>query len=341
LKKIIVTGGTGYIGSHVVVDLVNKGYQPVIVDNLSNSNINVLDGIEAICGQRVEHSNIDLCHEEDTKAFFKLHNDSVGIIHFAALKAVGESVEQPNRYYRNNLVSLLNILDGMTENNIEHLIFSSSCTVYGNPDVLPVTEESPIKNATSPYGNTKQIGEEIITDFLHSADDKYKALSLRYFNPVGAHESAHIGELPIGVPSNLMPYITQTAIGIRECLSIFGNDYDTPDGTAIRDYIHVSDLADAHVMALEHILDQSNSLSYDTLNLGTGTGYSVNDVVKSFEKSTGEKLNYKYAPRREGDVPAIYADNTKTTKVLGWKPKYSLDDMTSSAWKWECELRKA
>lgn len=329
----------GYIGSHVVVDLIHKNYLPIIVDNLSNSNQNVLKGIETICGQKVEHANIDLCNEQDTKVFFEKHNDSIGIIHFAALKAVGESVEQPSRYYRNNLVSLLNIIDGMRTHEINHLIFSSSCTVYGNPDVLPVTENSPIKKAASPYGNTKQIGEEIITDFLKSSGDNFKALSLRYFNPVGAHESSEIGELPIGIPNNLLPYITQTAAGVRECLSIFGNDYNTPDGTAIRDYIHVSDLADAHVVALEHILNQDNKKNYDTFNLGTGKGYSVNDVVKSFERSTGQSINYKYASRREGDVPAIYADNTKSTNILGWKPKYELDEMTSSAWKWECKLR--
>ncbi len=338
MKKIIVTGGTGYIGSHVVVDLITKGYQPIIIDNLSNSERSVLEGIKKITDKDVEFADIDLCDREATLSFFEQHQDSIGVIHFAALKSVGESVEKPLKYYRNNLDSLINILQGMETYNIPNLIFSSSCTVYGEPDALPVTELSAIKPATSPYGHTKQMGEEIIMNFLKS-NSNVKAISLRYFNPIGAHDSAYIGELPTGVPSNLMPYITQTAIGKRECLSVFGDDYKTHDGTALRDYIHVCDLADAHTMALEKIIGDSNSKNYDTYNLGVGTGYSVLDVIKSFERSTDQKLNYKIAPRRAGDVSAIYADNTKATKELGWKAKFSLDDMTSSAWKWEKSLK--
>jgi UDP-glucose 4-epimerase len=340
LKKVIVTGGTGYIGSHVVVDLVNKGYEPIIIDNLSNSERSVLDGIKKITGTEVEFAEIDLRNKVETLDFFKKHNDSVGVIHFAALKAVGESVEHPLKYYNNNLDSLINVLQGMGDNNISNLIFSSSCTVYGEPDALPVNELSPIKKPTSPYGHTKQMGEEIIQNYINSTTQK-KAISLRYFNPIGAHESAHIGELPKGIPSNLMPYITQTAIGLRECLSVFGDDYNTHDGTAIRDYIHVCDLADAHIVALEKLLADNNQEHYQVYNLGLGKGYSVLDVIKSFESSTSQKLNYKIAARRAGDVSAIYADNTKATTELNWKANYSLDDMTSSAWKWQLKLNKS
>ena len=338
MKKVIVTGGTGYIGSHVIVDLVQKGYKPVILDNLSNSEKSVLDGIEKIIDQKVQFAEIDICNKEGVLDFFRTHNDSVGVIHFAALKSVGESVDHPLKYYQNNITGLVNILEGMKANAIHNLIFSSSCTVYGEPDALPVTELSPIKPATSPYGHTKQIGEEIIQNYINSNPDA-KAISLRYFNPIGAHESAHIGELPKGVPSNLMPYITQTAIGLRECLSVLGDDYKTHDGTAVRDYIHVCDLADAHTMALEKIMKASNQEAHSIYNLGVGTGYSVMDVIHSFERSSSQKLNYKIASRRAGDVSAIYADNTKVTDELGWIARFSLDDMTASAWKWEKSLR--
>jgi UDP-glucose 4-epimerase len=338
MKKIIVTGGTGYIGSHVVVDLVYKGYEPIIVDNLSNSEKSVLKGIKKITQKDIEFAEIDLCDLKETLTFFEKHQDSIGVIHFAALKAVGESVEKPLKYYRNNIDSLINILQGMENYKVPNLIFSSSCTVYGEPDTLPVTELSAIKPATSPYGHTKQLGEEIIQNFITS-NSNIKAISLRYFNPIGAHESAHIGEFPRGTPSNLMPYITQTAIGKRDCLSVFGDDYKTHDGTALRDYIHVCDLADAHTIALEKIIKDDSIKPYNTYNLGVGKGYSVLDVIQSFERSTGQKLNYKIAPRRAGDVSAIYADNSKAVNELGWQAQYSLDDMTASAWKWEKSLR--
>ena len=338
MKKVIVTGGTGYIGSHVVVNLIEKGYQPLIIDNLSNSEKSVLDGIKNITGTEVEFIQLDLRNRQETLDFFQKHNDSIGVIHFAALKAVGESVEQPLKYYSNNLDGLINVLQGIDNAHISNIIFSSSCTVYGEPDNLPVNELSPIKEPSSPYGHTKQMGEDIIINYTKSTADK-KAISLRYFNPIGAHDSGHIGELPKGIPSNLMPYITQTAIGRRECLSVFGDDYNTHDGTAIRDYIHVCDLADAHIVALEKLIIQNNQKPYEVYNLGVGTGYSVLDVIKSFESSTFQKLNYKIAPRRAGDVSAIYADNTKATTELKWKAQYSLDDMTSSAWKWELNLR--
>ncbi|NOU46761.1 MAG: UDP-glucose 4-epimerase GalE [Bacteroidales bacterium] len=331
--KILVTGGTGFIGSHTVVELQQQGYEVVIVDNLSNSQADVVDAITSITGIKPHFEQFDLIDREKTSAFFKKHNDLSGVIHFAAFKAVGESVEKPLLYYRNNLVSLMNILESMIENNIPNLVFSSSCTVYGQPDVLPVSEKAPIKKAESPYGNTKQISEEVIFDTVKSS--KLNAIALRYFNPIGAHESAKIGELPIGVPNNLVPFITQTAIGLRNQLSVFGEDYNTHDGTAVRDYIHVVDLAKAHVVAVRRMIESKMKQSFEIFNLGTGTGLSVLDVIKSFERVSGEKLNYKIVGRRAGDVEQVWADPTYSNEELGWKAMKTVDEMTASAWKWE------
>ncbi len=336
--KILVTGGTGYIGSHTVVELQQKGFDVIIVDNLSNSNINVLSSIEKITGIKPEFEEFDLIDRDKTADFFKRHNDILGIIHFAAYKAVGESVEKPLMYYRNNLFSLVNILQGMKDNNIENFVFSSSCTVYGQPEELPVTEDAPVQKAESPYGNTKQISEEIITDTVKTTD--IKAIALRYFNPIGAHESAIIGELPIGIPNCLMPFITQTAIGIREQLRVFGGDYNTPDGTAIRDYIHVVDLAKAHVIAVDRMINKKMKKDFEVFNLGTGNGFSVLEVIRSFEKVTGEKLNYRIVDRRAGDIEQVWADTKFANDELGWKAKKDLDEMTLSAWKWELALKK-
>ncbi|KUK57271.1 MAG: UDP-glucose 4-epimerase [Bacteroidetes bacterium 38_7] len=335
--KILVTGGTGYIGSHTVVELQQKGYNVVVVDNLSNSRIEVLDNIEKITGIRPEFYQFDLSEQEPTFRFFKDHCDLAGVIHFAAYKAVGESVEKPLLYYRNNILSLINILEGMLDNGIAHLVFSSSCTVYGQPDELPVRETSPIKEAISPYGNTKQISEEIIRDTI-GAFPQIKAILLRYFNPIGAHSSAQIGELPLGIPNNLMPFITQTAIGKREVLRVYGNDYDTPDGTAIRDYIHVVDLSNAHVAALNRMLQNKMKNNYEIFNLGTGQGHTVLEVIHSFEKVSGVKLNYVFTNRRPGDVEKVWADTTYANQELGWKAQRSLDEMTLSAWRWELRL---
>lgn len=337
--KVIVTGGMGYIGSHTIVELINAGFQPIIVDNLSNSNTQVLKGLKAITGQDIPFENIDLSDPSTTLSYFEKHSDAIGVIHFAALKAVGESVEQPLKYYKNNLFGLINVMEGIAKNNIPHLIFSSSCTVYGQPEKLPVTESSPVQKAESPYGNTKQVGEEILKEDTMSHADTKKVISLRYFNPIGAHSSASIGELPLGVPSNLLPYITQTAIGIREQLSVFGSDYNTKDGTAIRDYIHVVDLAEAHVVALQRLIDDKNLSPYEVFNLGTGDGYTVLEVIESFERSTGQKLNYKIVDRRPGDIEATYADTTYAREELGWTTRRSLDEMTSSAWAWEKNIR--
>jgi len=335
--KILVTGGTGYIGSHTVVELQNKGYEVVIVDNLSNSNIKVLDAIEKISGIRPAFENFDLADTSKTEDFFKRNEDIKGIIHFAAFKAVGESVNHPLMYYRNNLYSLVNILQSMKDLNISNLVFSSSCTVYGQPEQLPVTEEAPIQKAESPYGNTKQISEEIIFDTTKASD--IKSIALRYFNPIGAHESTEIGELPLGVPNNLMPFITQTAIGIREQLSVFGDDYETRDGTAIRDYIHVVDLAKAHVIAVERMINANMKKDFEYFNLGTGNGYSVLEVIKSFEKVSEQKLNYKIVDRRAGDITQVWADTNFANDELGWKAQKSLDEMTLSAWLWELKLQ--
>lgn len=335
--KILVTGGLGYIGSHTVVELQNSNHQVVIVDNLSNSRIEVLDQIFEITGKKADFHQFDLTDVNKTNEFFENNKYIQGIIHFAAYKAVGESVEDPLMYYRNNLVSLLNIMDNMKKHSIENLVFSSSCTVYGQPEKLPVDENAPVQTANSPYGNTKQISEEIIKDTLNTAD--LTAIALRYFNPIGAHESAKIGELPLGVPNNLMPFITQTAAGIREQLKVFGDDYNTHDGTAIRDYIHVVDLAKAHVIAVERMVNKNNKSNFEVFNLGTGNGFTVLEVVKSFEKMSGEKLNYEIVGRRPGDVEKVYADTKYANDELGWKAKKSLDEMTLSAWKWELALR--
>jgi len=334
--KVLVTGGTGYIGSHTAVELQEKGYEVIIVDNLSNSSIEVLDNIEKITGVKPLFEQFDLTDPERTAAFFKQNNDICAIIHFAAFKAVGESVEKPLMYYRNNLISLINILQGMIDNGIENIVFSSSCTVYGQPDKLPVSEDSPIKKAWSPYGNTKQMSEEIIT-FTSDVND-IQAILLRYFNPIGAHDSAFIRELPIGIPNCLMPYITQTAIGIREYLRIWGDDYPTPDGTAIRDYIHVVDLAKAHVIAIERMIEQKGKEKVEVFNLGTGNGFSVMEVINSFERSTGVKLNYEIMGRRPGDVVEVWSDTEYANKELGWTAEKSLDQMTKSAWNWEKAL---
>ena len=336
--KILVTGGTGYIGSHTVVELQQEGFEVVIIDNLSNSRAEIADQIAKITGIKPVLEVFDLTDKEKTTAFFKKHNDLAGVIHFAASKAVGESVEQPLMYYNNNLCSLLNVLEGMKNNGMENFVFSSSCTVYGQPDNLPVSEEAPIKPAESPYGNTKQISEEIIRDTV--AVTSLKAIALRYFNPIGAHESAEIGELPQGVPNNLVPYITQTAMGVRDHLRVWGDDYDTPDGTAIRDYIHVVDLAKAHVVAVQRMIDNKMKSNFEVFNLGTGTGYSVLDVIRTFEKATGIKLNYKIMDRRPGDIEKVWADPTFSNKELGWKAERGLDEMMASAWKWEQAYRE-
>ena len=337
-QKILVTGGAGYIGSHTVVELQQQGYDVVIVDNLSNSSIDVLDNIAAITGVKPVFEQFDLSDESLTADFFNRHSDLAGIIHFAAYKAVGESMEKPLEYYRNNVKSLINMIDGMKTHGIENLVFSSSCTVDGQPDELPVTEKAPIKPAWSPYGNTKQMCEDILRFSTQSYP--VKAIALRYFNPIGAHHTALIGELPLGVPNNLVPFITQTAIGKRECLSVFGSDYDTPDGTAIRDYIHVVDLAKAHLIAVERMLGGKSKLNLEIFNLGTGTGYSVLEVIKSFERVTGEKLNYKIVPRRPGDVEKVWANTQFANDELGWKAEKNLDEMMLSAWNWEKSLVK-
>jgi UDP-glucose 4-epimerase len=336
MKKILVTGGTGFIGSHTVVELQQNGYEVVIVDDLSNSSVKVLDQIEKITGTRPAFEQFDLVDRERTSDFFTRHEQLSGIIHFAAYKAAGESMEKPLEYYRNNVVSLLNILDGMKKHGIRDIVFSSSCTVYGQPDQLPVTEDSPFKTAWSPYGNTKQICEDILrfTSLLLPV----RVIALRYFNPIGAHESALIGELPLGVPNNLVPFITQTAIGKRECLSVFGDDYDTPDGTAIRDYIHVVDLANAHVIAVERMIQGKCRTNLEVFNLGTGNGFTVMEVIQSFERVSGVKLNYRIAPRRPGDVEKVWADTRLANEELGWKAVHTLDEMMLSAWNWEKAL---
>ena len=336
--KILVTGGTGYIGSHTVVELQNQGFEVLIIDNLSNSRIEVLDGIEKITGKKPNFEQFDLCDKNKVDYFFKKNTDIKGIIHFAAYKAVGESVDLPLKYYQNNLISLMNILEAMKKYDIPNFVFSSSCTVYGQPKKLPVTEKAPILKANSPYGNTKQIAEEIIQDFI-SANTSLKSIALRYFNPIGAHKSALIGELPIGVPNNLIPFITQTAMKIRKELKVFGDDYDTPDGSAIRDYIHVVDLAQAHVVAVQRMLDNKTKHHFEFFNLGTGNGNSVLEVIKTFEKVTKLKLNYKIVKRRAGDIEKIYADTDFANKELAWKTKKSLEDALISAWNWEKNYR--
>jgi len=336
MKKILVTGGTGYIGSHTVVELQQKGFEVLIVDNLSNSNIEVLDNITKISGIRPYFENFDLADEKSTAEFFSRHHDLDGIIHFAAFKAVGESMTKPLAYYRNNLQSLISIMDNMRVYGIRNLVFSSSCTVYGQPDILPVTENAPIKKAWSAYGNTKQMCEEII-EFTTGATE-INSIALRYFNPIGAHESSLIGELPLGVPNNLIPFITQTAIGKRECLSVFGHDYNTPDGTAVRDYLHVVDLAKAHVVAVNRLIDEKNKKKMEIFNLGTGNGFSVLEVIEAFERINNVKLNYKIVDRRPGDIEKVWADTTFANAELGWKTEISLDEMMRTAWNWEKHL---
>lgn len=337
MKKILVTGGLGYIGSHTVVELQNEGFKVFVIDNLSNSTMEVLGRIATITGEKPFFENIDLKNQLAIKQFFKTHKNIDGIIHFAASKAVGESVEKPLRYYHNNISSLIYLLEETIANNISNFIFSSSCTVYGQADSMPITESAPFKPAESPYGNTKQLGEEIISDTTKA--NNLNVITLRYFNPIGAHASANIGELPLGVPQNLIPYVTQTAAGIRKELSVFGGDYPTPDGTAIRDYIHVVDLAKAHTVALKRLLDKKNKTSFEVYNIGTGKGSSVLDVIKSFEKVSGKKLNYKIVSRRDGDITEAYADTSLANKELKWKAKLSMDDALASAWKWQQSLK--
>lgn len=337
--RILVTGGTGYIGSHTTVELQQAGYPVVIIDNLSNSNRDVLDGIERITDQRPDFVEGDCTDMETMRKLFADYTDIRGIINFAASKAVGESVEKPILYYRNNLNTLLNLLDLMGPNGVKGIVFSSSCTVYGEPDVNPVTEQSPIKKATSPYGNTKQISEEIITDVINSGAP-FKSVILRYFNPVGAHPSAEIGELPNGVPQNLIPYLTQTAMGIRKELSVFGDDYDTPDGSCIRDYIDVVDLAKAHVLAVERMLGDRSEAPVEIFNLGTGNGLSVLELIDVFEKATGVKVPHRIAGRRTGDIEKVWADPTRANTVLGWKADTPIADTMRSAWAWQKRLRE-
>lgn len=335
--QILVTGGLGFIGSHTVVELLEQDYDVVIIDNLSNSSIDVLGGIAKITQKTPTFEKMDLRNKEQVIDFFEKYPNIDGVIHFAASKAVGESVENPLLYYENNLSTLIYLLKQLSRKETSNFIFSSSCTVYGQADELPISEDAPVKPALSPYGNTKQIGEEIIRDTC-KVHPHLKAISLRYFNPIGSHPTAEIGELPIGTPQNLVPYITQTAIGKREQLSVWGDDYPTEDGTCIRDYIHVMDLAKAHVIALERLMENNSEGNYEVFNLGTGKGNSVLEVVKTFQKASGKKLQYRIAPRREGDVVAAFADTNKANEVLGWKANHSLEDALSSAWKWEKKI---
>lgn len=337
MKKILVTGGCGYIGSHTIVDLVQNGFDVVCADNYSRSNEAMLKGVEKIIGKKIKSYKVDLCNYDDTFAIFQENPDINGIIHFAAYKAVGESVAQPLMYFENNLYSLINILKCTEEFKVPHFVFSSSCTVYGNPDAIPVTEDTPQKPAESPYGATKQMGEQIVADTVKSGS--LKAILLRYFNPVGAHPSINIGELPIGKPANLVPAITQTAIGKLPMMNVFGFDYDTRDGSCIRDYIHVCDIAHAHTLALLYLIAEKNSTNCEVFNLGTGDGYTVLEAIAAFEKVSGVKLNYQLSPRRPGDVVAIYANNNKAKNQLGWIPMLNLTDMMGTAWKWELRMK--
>jgi UDP-glucose 4-epimerase len=337
-KKILVTGGTGYIGSHTAVELIEEGFDVIIVDNLYNSEAEVADRIKMITGTRPVLEVFDLCDNKKLEGFFQKHKDITSIIHFAAYKAVGESVNKPLEYYRNNILSLINLLDAMKRYGISDFVFSSSCTVYGQPEKLPVTEDSPLQPATSPYGNTKQIGEAIIRDTTVS-DKKIKAVSLRYFNPIGAHPSALIGELPRGVPENLVPYITQTASGLRDELKVFGDDYDTPDGSCIRDYLHVVDLAKAHVVAVKRLMENRNRDNFEVFNLGTGKGVSVLEAINSFERVSGVKLKYRITERRAGDIEKIWADPSYANRELGWRTLNSLDEAMKTAWEWEKKIR--
>lgn len=335
--KVLVTGGLGFIGSHTVVELQNEGFEVVIVDNLSNTSLSVLDGIEKITGKKPIFENLDLREKEKVQDFFKRNSDISGVIHFAASKAVGESVEDPLLYYENNISALIYVLQQLQQKPEANFIFSSSCTVYGQAEKMPITEDAALQQAVSPYGNTKAVGEEIITDTAKVTN--INAILLRYFNPIGSHPSAEIGELPIGVPQNLVPFITQTGFGLRKELAVYGDDYPTPDGTAIRDYIHVVDLAKAHVIALQRLINKKNTSKVETFNLGTGTGSSVLEVINSFEKVSGKKLPYKIVGRREGDITSAYANTDKANNVLGWKAKSNLEEAMASAWKWEQKIR--
>ena len=336
MKRIVVTGGLGFIGSHTVVELQNEGFEVVVIDDLSNSSIEVLEGIALITGITPLFENIDLKDQNAIKSFFKKYTNIAGIIHFAASKAVGESVDKPLKYYHNNISSLIYLLEEMAVNGVENFIFSSSCTVYGQADMMPITESAPFKTAESPYGNTKQMGESIIKDTANASN--LNAVSLRYFNPIGAHESAKIGELPVGVPQNLIPYVMQTAIGLREQLSVYGGDYPTFDGTAIRDYIHVVDLAKAHIVAMCRLLNEKNKTSFEVFNIGTGKGSSVLEVIQAFEEVSNQKVNYKIVDRRAGDIVEAYADTSSANNDLGWYPELTLKDGLASAWKWQQSL---
>lgn len=337
MEKILVTGGTGYIGAHTVVDLLSHGFEVISIDNYSRSSDVLLAGIRKITGKEVKNYKVDLCNYDETFAVFQENPDIKGIIHFAAFKAVGESVEKPLIYFENNLFGLVNILKCASEFDVPHFIFSSSCTVYGNPDEVPVTEDSPIKPAESPYGATKQMGEQIIRD-VAMANKGLKTVMLRYFNPVGAHPSIEIGELPLGRPENLVPAITQTAIGKIDQLTVFGDDYETRDGSCIRDYVHVSDIAAAHTLALKYLINQKNQSEISIFNLGTGNGVTVLEAIHTFETVSGKKLNYKIGARRPGDVVAVFSDNSRAIQELGWRPAFSLEDMMDTAWKWELKL---
>ena len=338
MSKILVTGGCGYIGAHTIVDLIENGFEVISADNNSRSNENILDAVEKITGKAVKNYKVDLCIYDDTFAIFQENPDITGIIHFAAYKAVGESVEKPLLYFENNLNSLINILKCADEFSVPNFVFSSSCTVYGNPDAIPVTEETPMKPAESAYGATKQMGEKIVSDAVNANTNN--AILLRYFNPVGAHPSILMGETPLGKPQNLVPAITQTAIGKLSGMKVWGNDYDTKDGSCVRDYIHVCDIAHAHTLALNYLLEGRNQRNCEVFNLGTGDGLTVLEIINSFEKISGVKLNYEIGPRRSGDVVAIYANNDKAKNLLGWNPKYNLQDMMATAWKWELKLKE-
>lgn len=338
MAKILVTGGCGYIGSHTIVDLIENGYEVISVDNNTRSDATILDGVERITGKKVKNYKVDLNNFDDTHAVFQENTDIEGIIHFAAYKAVGESVERPIMYYENNLNSLLNVLKCVRDFDIQYFVFSSSCTVYGNPDAIPVTEQTPQKPAESPYGATKQMGEQILSDFAKVFNTQ--VIALRYFNPVGAHPSIQIGELPIGRPQNLVPAITQTAIGKLPQMKVHGADYDTRDGSCIRDFIHVSDIAHAHTLAIQYLQKEKNQSKYEIFNLGTGNGVTVLEAIGSFEKVSGTKLNYEIGPRRPGDVIAIYANNDHAVNSLGWDIQYGIDDMMRTAWQWEQKLKE-
>lgn len=338
MQKILVTGGCGFIGSHTVVDLIENGFDVISIDDNSRSTTYLLDGIEKITGKKLKNYKVDLKNFDETLAVFQENEDITGVIHFAAFKAVGESVEKPLDYYENNLFSLINLLKCVKEFSIPNFVFSSSCTVYGNPDAIPVTEASPIKRAESPYGATKQMGEDIIQDFSRAYNSK--SILLRYFNPVGAHPSILLGELPLGKPQNLVPAITQTAIGKIAQMSVWGNDYDTRDGSCVRDFIHVCDIAHAHTLALQYLIENKNKTNCDVFNLGTGNGVTVLEAIKAFEKVSGRKLNYTVAPRRQGDVIAIYANNNHAVQSLNWQIKYDLEDMMRSAWEWELKVKE-